>query len=555
MNENKPGTLYIVATPIGNSRDMSPRGMQILEEADMIAAEDTRRSMVLLGKLGIRNKLVSNHKFNEYGKAKFFINAMLNGQSVAVITDAGTPCISDPGNELIKAAVEAGIRVVGVPGCCAAVNALAISGFDLSSFTFFGFFPRERADRRRLVEKLRRGDTRTFALYESPKRIMDLVDWFIEVEAEVRMVPLQRHDQAPRDDLPRHACRGQGAASRQGQLRQRRICRRRRGRGGLYFQQGRAHRLRRGHAGRRDGEGTLGQGGCRGGTRGREQFLQQERAQGRGSAAQEAKAFHENLAEDALPAYVRDNLDGRYRQVLLVSEEGSSQYVLRQNGDYKKTGSGAGVPRPGEGHDRGKTYILREGEAIPALVDLGVFTADYRIVKARYEKYRQINRFVELVDQAFAGSTRRDITILDFGCGKSYLTFILYYYFAVKRGLAVKIIGYDLKEDVVEHCNAIARKYGYDGLRFVHADVSRDALYEEKVDMVVSLHACDTATDYALHYAISQGREPHLLRSLLPARDQQQHPQGRGAGHLPAPRHRQGAHGRPAHGFHPHPHP
>ena len=140
MDEAKTGTLYIVATPIGNARDMSPRGRQILEEADMIAAEDTRRSMVLLNKLEIRNKLVSNHKFNEYGKAKFFVNAMLQGQSVAVITDAGTPCISDPGNELIKAAVEAGIRVVGVPGCCAAVNALAISGFDLSSFAFIGFF-------------------------------------------------------------------------------------------------------------------------------------------------------------------------------------------------------------------------------------------------------------------------------------------------------------------------------------------------------------------------------------------------------------------------------
>ena len=149
------GTLYIVATPIGNSRDMSPRGRQILEEADLIAAEDTRRSMVLLGKLGIRNKLVSNHKFNEYGKARSFIDAMKAGKSVAVITDAGTPCISDPGNELIKAAVEEGIRVVGVPGCCAAVNALAISGFDLSSFTFFGFFPRERAERRKLLEKLR----------------------------------------------------------------------------------------------------------------------------------------------------------------------------------------------------------------------------------------------------------------------------------------------------------------------------------------------------------------------------------------------------------------
>ena len=181
------GTLYIVATPIGNSRDMSPRGRQILEEADLIAAEDTRRSMVLLNKLGIRNKLVSNHKFNEYGKAKHFISQLQEGRSIAVITDAGTPCISDPGNELIKAAVEEGIRVVGIPGCCAAVNALAISGFDLSSFTFFGFFPRENAERRKLLERLRRGDTRTFALYESPKRIMELVDFFIESEADVRL--------------------------------------------------------------------------------------------------------------------------------------------------------------------------------------------------------------------------------------------------------------------------------------------------------------------------------------------------------------------------------
>ena len=181
------GKLYIVATPIGNSRDMSPRGKQILEEVDIIAAEDTRRSMVLLGKLEIRNKLVSNHKFNEYGKAKYFVGEMLAGKSVAVITDAGTPCISDPGNELIKAAVEAGIPVIGVPGCCAAVTALSVSGFDLSSFLFYGFFPRENAERRRLLEKMRRGDTRTFALYESPKRIMELVDFFIDSEAKCRM--------------------------------------------------------------------------------------------------------------------------------------------------------------------------------------------------------------------------------------------------------------------------------------------------------------------------------------------------------------------------------
>ncbi len=183
----EPGTLYIVATPIGNSRDMSIRGRAILSDCDMIAAEDTRRSMVLLNKLGIRNRLVSNHKFNEYGKARFFLQALQEGKSIAVITDAGTPCISDPGNELIKAAVKEGIRVVGVPGCCAAVNALSISGFDLSSFLFFGFFPRENADRKKLLEKMRRGDTKTFAFYESPKRIMDLVEFFLAVEAQVQM--------------------------------------------------------------------------------------------------------------------------------------------------------------------------------------------------------------------------------------------------------------------------------------------------------------------------------------------------------------------------------
>ena len=187
MEDTNVGKLYIVATPIGNSRDMSPRGRDILSTVDIIAAEDTRRSMVLLGKLEIRNRLVSNHKFNEYGKARWFVDEMLGGKSVAVITDAGTPCISDPGNELIRAAVEAGIDVIGVPGCCAAVTALSVSGFDLSSFLFYGFFPRENAERRKLLEKMRRADTRTFAFYESPKRIMDLVDFFIESEAGIRM--------------------------------------------------------------------------------------------------------------------------------------------------------------------------------------------------------------------------------------------------------------------------------------------------------------------------------------------------------------------------------
>jgi len=166
---------------------MSPRGIKVLTEVDIIAAEDTRRSMILLNKLDIHNKLMANHKFNEHGKAKYFINELKEGKSIAVITDAGTPCISDPGNELIKAAVAEGIKVVGIPGCCAAVNALSISGFELSSFLFYGFFPRENPDRRKLLEQIRKGTTRTFAFYESPKRIMDLVDFFINEDAKVQM--------------------------------------------------------------------------------------------------------------------------------------------------------------------------------------------------------------------------------------------------------------------------------------------------------------------------------------------------------------------------------
>ena len=128
-----------------------------------------------------------------------------------------------------------------------------------------------------------------------------------------------------------------------------------------------------------------------------------------------------------------------------------------------------------------------------------------RIVKAKYDKYRQINRFIELIDDTFSSVEPGALTVMDFGCGKSYLTFILYYYFAVKRGFDVDMIGYDLKSDVVERCNAIAAKYGYTGLRFEVADVSRDKLADRRIDLLVTLHACDTATDYALDYAVRHG--------------------------------------------------
>ena len=223
----------------------------------------------------------------------------------------------------------------------------------------------------------------------------------------------------------------------------------------------------------------------------------------------DSKAFHRNLTEDEVLALADETLCGRYRQVLLMSAEGAAQYVLRRDGSHKKSGKIAAVPRPGAeaspAHDREKRYLLSEGENIPALVDLGVFTPDLRIVKAKYDKYRQINRFVELIDDAFSSVEPGRLTVLDFGCGKSYLTFILYYYFAVKRGFDVEMIGYDLKEDVVARCGAIAEKYGYSSLRFEVADVSKDKLLDKEIDLLVTLHACDTATDYALDFAVRHG--------------------------------------------------
>ena len=162
------------------------------------------------------------------------------------------------------------------------------------------------------------------------------------------------------------------------------------------------------------------------------------------------KAFHKNLNPDELLYHVERELDGAYRQVLIVCADFSAQYSLNTKGTYKKK-TLASLPVPGgiASHNREKSYILSEGEAIPALVDMGVFTADYRIVRSKYDKFRQINRFVELIDHEFTESGRDEITILDFGCGKSYLTFVLYYYFTVKKGMKAKIIGYDLKADVV----------------------------------------------------------------------------------------------------------
>ena len=158
-------------------------------------------------------------------------------------------------------------------------------------------------------------------------------------------------------------------------------------------------------------------------------------------------------------------------------------------------------------HNRTKKYIIQEGKPVAFMIDLGVMGQDGKIIRTRYDKFRQINRFLEYIEDILPKLDKeRKLTIIDFGCGKSYLTFAMYYYLKELKGYNIRIIGLDLKADVIEHCNELRTKYGYDKLDFYVGDI---ATYKDvdKVDMVVTLHACDIATDYALAKAVKWGAE------------------------------------------------
>ena len=166
------GTLYLVATPIGNLEDMTFRAVRILQEADEIAAEDTRNSRKLLTHFDIHTPMTSYHEFNRYDKAKVLVQHMLEGRNIALITDAGTPGISDPGEVLVEECYAAGVPVVPVPGACAAVNALISSGQSTRRFAFEAFLPREKKDRQRVLEELKK-ETRTMVIYEAPHHLKE----------------------------------------------------------------------------------------------------------------------------------------------------------------------------------------------------------------------------------------------------------------------------------------------------------------------------------------------------------------------------------------------
>lgn len=222
------------------------------------------------------------------------------------------------------------------------------------------------------------------------------------------------------------------------------------------------------------------------------------------------QAFHKNMNREETAAYVAGLLAGSLKQMELSAAGGTVHALVSKKGKMtvkirrKMAVPAAGLPAPAS-HNRRKRYVLEEGKPVPFLVDLGVMTGDGQVVRSRYDKFRQINRFLEFIEDILPRLDReRENVIIDFGCGKSYLTFAMYYYLKELKGYSIRVIGLDLKKDVIARCNLLAERYGFDRLRFYHGDI---ASYEgvDQVDMVVTLHACDTATDYALSKAVKWG--------------------------------------------------
>ncbi|NLZ34104.1 MAG: SAM-dependent methyltransferase [Clostridiales bacterium] len=213
------------------------------------------------------------------------------------------------------------------------------------------------------------------------------------------------------------------------------------------------------------------------------------------------QVFHENIDLESLEEKINEYLVN-YKQLSAWSADTSFDLKISKKGKIflgKKKSNNEKLKNTS--HNKEKNYILKEGMIIEPLIDLGIFTKEGKVVNSKYDKYKQINRFLEIIDDEIKKSNYKDLTILDFGCGKSYLTFVLYYYFVKIKNINVKMIGLDLKEDVINKCNEIAKRYNYDNLHFELGDIN-GYKYNNKVDMVITLHACDTATDYALYNAV-----------------------------------------------------
>ncbi len=241
----------------------------------------------------------------------------------------------------------------------------------------------------------------------------------------------------------------------------------------------------------------------------REELLFQE------TAYRGTQAFHENFTAEQLTDRICTALQEQFRQgefsaktlqaTALVSKKGKLTLKVKNSGKAPRTAASEEEELQALAHNRTKHYILEEGKPVDFLVGLGVQTPDGRVTRARFDKFRQINRYLEFIEDVIDELPKdRTIRIIDFGCGKSYLTFAMYYYLHELQHRDIQVTGLDLKTDVIKHCNELAEKLGYDRLKFERGDIST---YEgtDVADMVVTLHACDLATDYALDKAVKWG--------------------------------------------------
>lgn len=217
------------------------------------------------------------------------------------------------------------------------------------------------------------------------------------------------------------------------------------------------------------------------------------------------KVLHSNLTVEEAVEHICNYIEHDFKQALIQTEMAECTILVSKKGKATIKTKKKATEKVDMSHNRQKQYILEEGQKIPFLIDLGIMNLEGKVVKAKYDKFRQINKYLEFIRDILPKlPTGRTIRIIDFGCGKSYLTFAMYYYLHDVQGLPIEVIGLDLKADVIAHCNDLAKRYGFEHLRFEMGDIAQFT-GADSVDMVVTLHACDTATDFAIEKAVKWG--------------------------------------------------